>query len=232
MKVASYLNLSTIDYPNRLSAVIFTKGCNLSCPYCHNRERVDFSGDDFLSMEDIAWEIIQRKDQVDAVVFSGGEPTLQEDLVFWMSVFKEEGFLVKLDTNGTRPDVLEKVLESDAVDYIAMDIKSCPSGYNEVIGFDEPSPEVVQNIEWSLNILSMSTVPYELRTTLIKEHHDPERVITMAKWLGHAPPWVLQQYNPPVHVIKSFEEAYTSQQMEQLRKEIVAITGFSSICLR
>lgn len=232
MKVANYLKLSTIDFPERLSAVIFTKGCNLSCPFCHNRELKEFEGDDFMNMEDIVCELLERKDQVDAVVFSGGEPTLQEDLLFWLGVFKEQGFSVKLDTNGTCPEVLEAALEAGLVDYVAMDVKSCPSGYGEVVGMACPNPGIIQNIEWSLNLLAMYNTPYELRTTLIKEHHDPERVITMAKWLGQESPWYLQQYRPPHWASGLFKEAYTREQMEQLKKELVAVTGFNDISLR
>lgn len=132
MNIASFLGTSFIDYPGNISLVIFTKGCNMNCPYCHNKNlETKFE----LINEKIIFDLlIKRKNLIDAVTISGGEPTLQSDLYGFCFAIKEMGYKIKLDTNGTNPKILKDLIDNKLVDYIAMDIKTSPDKYNELCG--------------------------------------------------------------------------------------------------
>lgn len=129
MLIGGLHKCSTVDYPGLLSLVIFTCGCNMNCSYCHNRELISSRMDSVYEVKEITEFLHKRKGLIDAVVISGGEPTLQADLIDFVADVKALGFKVKLDTNGTRPEVLEKLIESGMVDFIAMDIKAPPEKY-------------------------------------------------------------------------------------------------------
>ena len=133
MKIGGLQKVSLIDYPRRISAVIFTQGCNFRCPYCHNPELVDPTRyGETLSEKEVLAYLEARRGKLDAVTLSGGEPTLQPDLLSFAGRIREQGYLIKVDTNGSRPDVLEKLLDAGLVDYLAMDIKGPPAKYQDI----------------------------------------------------------------------------------------------------
>lgn len=159
MELGGLQKFSLMDYPDRVSCVVFTAGCNLRCPYCHNSELINLRGSR-LTEEEFFNFLEDRKDVLDAVVVSGGEPTLHEDLPEFLENIKEKGFLVKLDTNGTRPEMLEKLVEEGLVDYVAMDIKTSLENYGEVGG-----EEFVDRVRKSIGLVK-DFENHEFRTTL------------------------------------------------------------------
>lgn len=160
--------MSLLDYEDYVSAVIFAPKCNFRCPFCHNGDSVLKSSTE-IPFEEIIEYLNSRKGLLDAVVVTGGEPTLMPDLENKIRIIKSLGFKVKLDTNGTNPDVLKHLINENLIDYVAMDIKNSEKKYPLTAGC-----KVVdfKSIKESINILKTNRVPYEFRTTLVKEFHD------------------------------------------------------------
>ena len=168
MAIVGIDKLSLLDYEDKVSVVLFSKACNFRCPFCHNGDSV-LGAEEELNFNDILAFLKTRVGLVDAVVFSGGEPTLEPDLEVKIKAVKSLGFLIKLDTNGTNPELLEKLLNDQVVDYVAMDIKNSPSLYAETAGINNVN---IENIKKSIAIIMNKAPDYELRTTLVNEFHE------------------------------------------------------------
>lgn len=160
MIISDFIKNSFVDYPGKIAAVLFTKGCNMNCIYCQNKHLLQ---DDCRIMEDetIFSFLARRKNLIDAVVITGGEPTIQDDLISFIKKLKKYGLLIKLDTNGTNPDILKDLLENNLIDYIAMDIKATEEKYFQICR----SNIDINNIRKSIEILKNSKIRYEFRTT-------------------------------------------------------------------
>lgn len=196
MKIAGLQKLTLLDYPGKTAATVFTLGCNLRCPFCHNIDLVlPATQKDLplLSEEDFFSFLNKRKGLLDSVCITGGEPTLQPDLAQFCQQIKEQGFLVKLDTNGSKPEVLQELLQNQLVDYIAMDIKNCPRRYHETAGisFDQNAiknsnnqSRLLESIEKSIKILFASKIPFEFRTTVVAELHTAASLKETAEWIA------------------------------------------------
>lgn len=210
MKFSGLQKISLIDYPDRVASVLFTPGCNLRCPFCHNWRIVTDPKPPFLQ-ETHALEILQnRRKYVDAVVVTGGEPTMHKELPKFLEKLKARGFSVKLDTNGFYPDVLEQCLES--VDYVAMDLKTCPNKY-KLLG----AKDTVCLMK-SIEILKMGKVPYEFRTTTVPELVTNEDVICMGEIVKGASMYAFQQFVPKDTLDKHFEslQPYSEKSISDL----------------
>ena len=168
MAIVGIDKLSLLDYEDKVSVVLFSQACNFRCPFCHNGDSV-LNAQSELNFNEILEFLKGRKGLVDAVVFSGGEPTLEPDLEVKIKAVKSLGFLIKLDTNGTNPELLEKLLDDGVVDYVAMDIKNSPSLYAETCGVNFIQ---IENIKKSIAIIMSKAPDYEFRTTLVKEFHE------------------------------------------------------------
>ena len=168
MAIVGIDKLSLLDYEDKVSVVLFSKACNFRCPFCHNGDSV-LNAQEEIDFNDILDFLKTRKGLVDAVVFSGGEPTMEEDLEVKIKAVKELGFLIKLDTNGTNPELLEKLLDDRVVDYVAMDIKNSPSLYAETCGINFVN---IEKIKKSISVIMAKAPDYEFRTTLVKEFHE------------------------------------------------------------
>jgi len=151
-----------IDFPEHIAATIFIQGCNFRCPYCHNKDLIK-PENELLTKNYINNFVEKRRDFLQGIAFTGGEPTLYPDLGEIFKVVKRKGLAVKLDTNGSRPEVLKSLIDDNLVDYIAMDIKSDWKGYSEVIGLDFD----LDKLKKSIQIIKNSNVNYEFRTTVI-----------------------------------------------------------------
>jgi len=185
MKIGGFLKNSFVDYPGVIASVVFVPGCNMDCWYCHNRHL--WKEVNLIPQEQVFEFLDKRRGFIDGVVISGGEPTLQKDLAEFIDVIKEKGYLIKLDTNGLRPDVIEKL--TDKIDYIAMDLKAPPSGINRVVSFD-----VDEELIWrSTQLIMNSGVDYEFRTTMMPQLSvsDIEKI---AQRIEGAERYALQQY--------------------------------------
>lgn len=170
MAIVGIDKLSLLDYEDKVSVVLFSQACNMRCPFCHNGAAVlGASKQDEIDFDGILAFLKTRKGLVDAVVFSGGEPTMLEDLKVKIKAVKDLGFLIKLDTNGTNPELLEELLDEGLLDYVAMDIKNCPNLYAETCGLKFIN---VDNIKKSISLIMNKAKDYEFRTTLVKEFHE------------------------------------------------------------
>ena len=203
MKIVGIANNSFIDYPGKIAMVLFTYGCNMNCYYCHNRDIIGKVPPKVVyTSENILQEIDKKKDFLDGVVISGGEPTLNADLPDFIKRIKEKNMLIKLDTNGTNPKMLQDLINDKLIDFIAMDIKAPKEKYSNMAGWNEQNgKELLVSTEKSIQIIKKSGIPYEFRTTFAPTL-SKEDIISIANWLvgeGLAPPekYVIQQYRPP-----------------------------------
>jgi len=164
MRIGGYEKLSTVDYPGEMACSIFLVGCNFNCGYCHNPSLISGNGE-YIDKKEVMDYLIQRRDMLDAVCISGGEPTCNTDLKDFIKEIKALGYKVKLDTNGTHPGVIKDLLKENLLDYIAMDIKASPKKYSKVVG----KMVDMKNIYESIEILKNSGIKYEFRTTYLPE---------------------------------------------------------------
>lgn len=181
MRIGGLQKCSLIDYPGKVACVIFTQGCNFRCPYCHNRELVlPEHFNETIPEEDVLTLLVKRREYLDGAVITGGEPTEQENLLQFMMKVKEMGYLLKLDTNGSRPHIIRAVIQQGLADYFAMDIKTSLEKYHKAIGVNFP----VELIEESIALIKDSSIQYEFRTTVVQpfcEFEDVCRVSLLVK---------------------------------------------------
>lgn len=184
--------LSFVDYDSKIATVLFTKGCNFKCPFCHNGFLVvDPNFDEVIPWKDIIDFLNERKGKIEAVVFSGGEPTLMPDLEFKIKEIKSMGFLIKLDTNGSNFSVLKRLIDQNLLDYVAMDIKNSFPKYAETAGILNVD---IDSIQKSIAFLINGKVDYEFRTTLIKEFHRIEDFYSIANLIKGTKKYALQKF--------------------------------------
>ena len=193
MNIASFQKFTVVDYPGRVAATVFTVGCCFRCPFCHNPELV--LGAQFTvhgnKNEKEFFDFLKTRDgKLDGVCITGGEPTLQRDLVDFMRKIKEMGFLVKLDTNGTRPDVIKKAIDEKAVDYIAMDIKNSLKKYEKTVG----TKVDLDRIKLSVDLIRNSGIDYDFRTTVVPGIHTEKDFDDIVKWIGGSKRYFLQRF--------------------------------------
>lgn len=173
--------MTLLDFPGKIACTVFLGGCNFRCPFCHNSELFMGKPEKLMEDEEFFKFLKSRKGLLDGVCVSGGEPTLYKNLPEFLVKIKELGFLVKLDTNGSRPALVKELVEKNLVDYIAMDVKNSPAMYAQTVGLENMD---LAPIEESLRFLIGGTVPYELRTTLVSQLHTEESIQDMGAWLG------------------------------------------------
>jgi len=213
MRIGGWHKVSLIDYPGEICATVFLQGCNFRCPYCHNPELVDPDRfGDSLSVDDFLGYLASRRGKLDAVTVSGGEPTLQPDLPAFIEKIRSLGFKIKLDTNGSRPAVLDGLIRDRIVDYIAMDIKGPLSRYRQITGSDV-APEV---IERSIDLIKTSGVAYEFRTTAVKSLLAPAEMDAIGKSLEKADRYVLNRFvaAPMLDHAYCREESYSERDFQ------------------
>ena len=182
-----------VDYPGKVAATIFTAGCNFRCPYCHNPELVLpelIKKQPKIAEKEILDFLKERQKLLEGVCITGGEPTIQPDLIDFIKKVKDLGFLVKLDTNGSFPDVLNSLIEGKFIDYVAMDIKAPKQKY-ELFVKDE---NIVENIDKSIELLKQDKVDYEFRTTLAPNILEEQDILAIADWIKFAPRYFLQRF--------------------------------------
>lgn len=191
MKIAGFQKNSFVDYKGKISAVIFTPGCNLDCYFCHNR-RILGDVPELIDPGYVLEFLNNRKKFLDGVVITGGEPTLQPDLRDFILKVKAIDYPVKLDTNGTNPDILKALMKDNLLDYVAMDIKAPLSRYSEICGVSVD----ISDIEKSIDLLMQGSVDYELRTTVLPDL-SADDIKSIAVRISGAAVYILQQYRRP-----------------------------------
>ena len=178
--ISGLQKMTLLDYPGKVACTVFLQGCNYRCPFCHNSELLCHDGEAFMTEEAFLAFLNKRTGLLDGVCVSGGEPTLYPGLESLLHRIKALGFAVKLDTNGSRPDVLKTLVEKGLVDHVAMDVKNGPRQYAETTGIPGVS---LERIEESLRFLLSDAVSYELRTTVVEPLHDETSLLEMGQWL-------------------------------------------------
>ena len=180
---AGLQKLTLLDFPGVVACTLFTRGCNMRCPFCHNSALVTRANEQKLySNDEILGFLKKRQGILDGVAITGGEPTLAVGLAEFLERVRALGYKIKLDTNGTRPDVLRDLVFRGLVDYVAMDIKNSREKYGMTVGFDERYD--LSPIEESMAFLVNGDVDFEFRTTVSKTTHTENDVIELAKWIG------------------------------------------------
>ena len=181
--------LSLVDFDGYISCTLFTSGCNYRCPFCHNSPLIEEQPS--LKMEEILNYLSVRKKMLDAVVITGGEPTLHKELPSVLKQIKDLGYIIKLDTNGTNPKMLKELIDKKLIDYVAMDIKASSNCYSLVTGVINP---FLDNIKESINILKTSDINFEFRTTLVKEFHSLDSIKEMKELVSGSKKLYLQKF--------------------------------------
>lgn len=211
MQIHGFNKTTLLDYPKHIASTIFLGNCNFRCPFCHNKGLVLCPNTQPVISSDLVFDYLEkRKNIIEGVCITGGEPTLTPDLFDFISQIKKLGYLVKLDTNGYRPDVIKELLSSNMLDYIAMDIKSSPKNYHLLTGLNQID---INKINESIHIIMNSNIDYEFRTTLIKELHTIDDLKDIGKWIGGSTSYYLQPYRENEEVINPI---FTSFEMEEL----------------
>ncbi|MBP3700505.1 MAG: anaerobic ribonucleoside-triphosphate reductase activating protein [Lachnospiraceae bacterium] len=237
MNLQGLQKLTLLDYPDHMACTLFTGGCNFRCPFCHNGDLVLHSTaghgaatatafvPDTPAIQD-PWRhsaishdalfsfLEKRHGILDGVCITGGEPLLQPDLEDLIREIRDLGYLVKLDTNGSFPQKLSHLLERGLIDYVAMDIKNCPERYRETAGL--PEHYDLTPIQDSVRLLMGGTVPYEFRTTIVRQYHRPQDVVSMAQWIAGASQYYLQGFVQSENVIKSGLHGLDAVEMDAL----------------
>ena len=193
MLIGGIQKLTLLDYPGKVAATIFTVGCNFRCPFCHNAPLVNkVEKNCFIDEEEILSFLNKRVGIIDGVVITGGEPTLMTDLPEFISKIKALGYNVKLDTNGTNPEMLEYLINNKMIDYVAMDIKNCIEKYTETAGVDDSFDLGV--VKRSAEILMQNAVDFEFRTTVVSPYHTEEDFERIGQWLAGEEKFYLQAF--------------------------------------
>lgn len=187
MKAGGLQKLTTLDFPGVVSAVVFTQGCNFTCPYCHNPALVTARGRGLLSRVDLLAFLHKRRGLLGGVVISGGEPTLQPNLLDFCREVKKLKYKVKLDSNGSNPAALQALIEARAVDYLAMDLKAPPAAYAAFTGQNGMAERLLKSVA----LLKESGLPHEFRTTCVSPFVNEEALNELAALAGESP-WFLQ----------------------------------------
>ncbi|HUV81034.1 MAG TPA: anaerobic ribonucleoside-triphosphate reductase activating protein [Patescibacteria group bacterium] len=228
MQIGGLQKITLIDYPGKVATTVFLTGCNFRCPFCYSSELVlpeKIKRQPIISSRDFFKFLEKRKGLLEGVVICGGEPTLNEDLPQFCRKIKKLGYSVKIDTNGSNPEMLKKLIESGLADYIAMDIKAPKEEYDESAGVKVD----VEKIQKSIDILKEGKVDYEFRSTIVPGLHTKEDVISMAEWLKGAKKYLLQDFRPEKTLNPEFEK------IKSLPKEFLLeikekIAGYFEIC--
>lgn len=211
--------LTLLDFPGKVACTLFTKGCNMRCPFCHNASLVVRANEQTPYDNIELLEFLKKRfGLLDGVAITGGEPTLWPGLYDFIVELKKIGYEVKLDTNGTRPEVIKSLVKDKLVDYIAMDIKNCREKYGSTIGFDGTYD--LKPIEESIAFLMEGNVDFEFRTTLTKENHSLDDIAKIGEWICGNEKYFLQQFKDSGDLIGDGLTEYNKEEMSELLDEI------------
>ena len=213
MQIFGFNKTTLLDFPEHVACTVFTGGCNFRCPFCQNGDLVLHGGSlPVLDEEEVFRVLRKRKGILTGVCVTGGEPTLQRDLDVFLSRVKELGYLVKLDSNGYRPEVLQSLCERGLVDYFAMDIKSSPENYARTAGGKELDMGLIRE---SVDFIRSCGLDYEFRTTVVRELHSSGDFLSIGEWLKGCKAYFLQSYVESEGVICKEFSSYSKEELEE-----------------
>lgn len=225
MNVKGFQKTSLIDYPGEISSVIFTGGCNLRCRFCHNAELALDSGTDSIPEEEILSTLEKRRKIIDAVVITGGEPTLREELLPFLKKIRDMHFRIKIDTNGFNPETIRKCIDESIIDYIAVDIKTSPSKYVDLVGCDINTALIGETV----SLLKSRSIDYEFRSTCIPGYIDMESLSEIHDWIGDVKKYYLQQFRNDKTLDPSFS-GIKPHSKEMIQKLCDYVSTFAETC--
>ncbi len=234
MRINGLQKLTLLDFPGQIACTVFLGGCNLRCPFCHNGSLALSEGDMEISREELLAFLDSRRARIGGVCISGGEPTLNHELPELISEIKIRGLAVKLDTNGTNPEMLLRLIDEGLLDYVAMDIKNSPERYAETTGLTAECKmqnaelsagasiarpnvsELLDKVRRSAELLMQGRVDFEFRTTLVRELHTPEDIISIGSWLRGGEKYFLQTYRDEGDLLVGGFTSFTREETEHL----------------
>mgnify|MGYP002559135766 FL=1 len=214
MLISGFDKVTLLNYPGLVACTIFTKGCNLKCPFCHNSSLISGNDDTYIDEDEIFKYLNKRKNIIEGVCISGGEPLLQKDIKEFIRKIKSLGLKVKLDTNGTNPDLILSLINDNLLDYIAMDIKNIKSKYELTSG----AKVKIDNILKSINIVENSGIDYEFRTTIIKEFHTLSDIDYISKKLDKKSKYYIQNFVKSDAVLDKNLHSFTSDELKEMKQ--------------
>lgn len=222
MKICGLQKLTLLDYPGRIACTVFLSGCNFRCPFCHNGSLVLSDGaGGIMSVDGLLAFLDSRRGRLQGVCVSGGEPTLHPELRSLLAEIKARGFDIKLDTNGTNPEMLAAMIADGLVDYVAMDIKNSPERYLETAGLNSKfeirnSKLLIDKVKESVALLMEGGVDFEFRTTLMRELHTPADIESIGRWLSGGEKFFLQTYRDEGDLLVGGFTPFTRAETEEL----------------
>lgn len=228
MDFAGMQSLTLLDFPNKVACILFVRGCNFRCPFCHNASLVCGGAENNYPEEDILAFLRKRQGLLDGVVISGGEPTLYPELIPFLHKVKDLGYAIKLDTNGTNPTLLKQILRENLADYVAMDIKNSPHFYSATCGVPKAD---IASIEESRDVLMNGEVEYEFRTTVVDGLHTKESIDELACWIAGAKRYYLQVFKDSGNLLHP-ENLHAFDQKEMVELLEIAKKYIPSAALR
>lgn len=234
MKYAGFMKQSLIDYPGEIATVLFTWGCNFRCPYCHNFDLViqtKGKKNQDIDFSEIEAFLLKRQNLIDAVVISGGEPTLHPELIEDMRKIKAMGYKIKLDTNGTNTEFLQRLLSEQLLDYVAMDVKHALDTRSYARAAGKIRSADLFSVKASINLLKHADIEVEFRTTVLPALHTPEEITGIARSLSGARLYTLQQFNPRRTLDTRYGEQlpFTREQMQTVAEACQAYVAATRI---
>jgi len=222
MNIAYLQKTSLIDYPKKISAILFTQSCNLRCPYCHNPELVKPELFTQTISEDYVLSFLEnRRGKLDGLVITGGEPAIQKGLIKFMKQVRDMGFLIKLDTNGTMPDVLDAVINNSLADYIAMDVKA-PAGKYPLVSGTSPDMSMILK---SIRLIMGSAISYEFRTTWAANQLSANDIGEIAEMIRGAKCFALQRFSPSKHLDSAMLDYASAPAEDEIKKAAEACSS-------
>ena len=220
MRIHGFQKMTMLDFPGCVACTVFTAGCNMRCPFCHNARLVThIENEDEWSESEVLEYIEMRKGLLDGVCITGGEPTLQRDLPDFLRKIRALSLKIKLDTNGTNPAMLKTLIDEGLVDYVAMDIKNGEEAYGKTIGIDGFD---MSGIKESIAILMENRIDYEFRTTVVNELHTEESLLAAAAMIAGAKKWFLQSFTDSGDIIEEGFSAKTKDFMKEIQQKATA----------
>ena len=221
MIIAGLQKMTLTDFPENVACILFLKGCNFRCPYCHNSELIDYKIDDNYILKEEVFDFLKKRQGIlDGVVISGGEPTVNKDLPKLIKEIRDLGFKIKLDTNGTNPQMLKELLEDGLIDYVAMDIKNVQTKYLETAGLSEKNVQILENVQKSIDILKKSNVDHEFRTTIMKNYHNIEDLEEINKLIGKDEKYFIQNFEDSEYVLDHNIEPFSEKELKEIKNKL------------
>lgn len=214
MRICGLNKTTLLDYPGKVAATVFFGGCNFRCPFCHNSSLVLHPGDQPEIPPSEVFALLQkRRGILEGVCITGGEPTLAPDLMDFLSDIRALGYAIKLDTNGSHPDIIKKLAAEQLLDCVAMDIKACPENYPNLCGI-APDMDAIRE---TVDFLMKGTIDYEFRTTVVRELHTEKDFHEIGLWLAHAKAYYLQAYKDSGDILAPGFSSYTFEELNAFR---------------